>query len=244
MTFFEMFISKFTMYQELEFFLRIVVASICGAMIGFERTKRFKEAGIRTHIVVACGAALMMLVSKYGFADLQNSAGTFFPGIDGADASRIASQVVTGISFLGAGVIFKVGASVKGLTTAAGIWATSGIGLAVGAGMYFEGLFVTVVVILSQLLMHRINVGKDAVEALTVIVTVKDSEKFRKTFENEMLKYKARIDYNGVIKNINGTTILHINLFLSKKENMNSIVVHANGDENIVTFKIAPMGQQ
>lgn len=239
MTFFEMFISKITLYQELEFFLRILAASICGAMIGFERTKRFKEAGIRTHIVVACASALMMLVSKYGFADLQN-AGVFFPGTDGADASRIASQVVTGISFLGAGVIFKLGSSVKGLTTAAGIWATSGIGLAIGAGMYFEGVFVTIVVILSQLLMHRITVGKDAVESYAVIVTVKDSEKFRETFEDEMQVHKAKITYQGVIKNINGTTILHINIVLSKKANMSNLVVFADNDDNIVTFKIAP----
>ena len=102
-----------------DYLVRIVVACLCGGLVGLERTKRLKEAGIRTHIIVALGATLIMVVSKYGFAD-----------VVGADASRIASNVITGISFLGAGVIFVRGGSVKGLTTAAGIWATAAIGLA------------------------------------------------------------------------------------------------------------------
>ena len=103
---------------EAEFFLRIVLASVCGILIGFERSKRLKEAGVRTHCMVACGAALMMIVSKYGFADLVQEAGVYLYGTKGADASRIASQVVSGVGFLGAGVIFRTGVSIKGLTTA------------------------------------------------------------------------------------------------------------------------------
>lgn len=124
---------------ELECFVRILMASLCGCMIGYERTRRLKEAGVRTHCVVACGAALMMVVSKYGFADIIQN-GVYLYGSDGVDASRIASQVVTGVGFLGAGVIFRTGTSVKGLTTAAGIWATSAVGLAFGAGLYLIGL--------------------------------------------------------------------------------------------------------
>ena len=146
---------------ELECFVRILMASLCGCMIGYERTRRLKEAGhlvvadqikdsaapalkalkeagVRTHCVVACGAALMMVVSKYGFADIIQN-GVYLYGSDGVDASRIASQVVTGVGFLGAGVIFRTGTSVKGLTTAAGIWATSAVGLAFGAGLYLIG---------------------------------------------------------------------------------------------------------
>ena len=126
--------SQFTLVQNLDFLLRILAACFCGACIGFERTKRFKEAGIRTHIIVCCAASLIMIVSKYGFADLTNAGGGVFNGTRGADPARIAAQVVSGISFLGAGVIFKNGSAVKGLTTAAGIWATAGIGLALGAG--------------------------------------------------------------------------------------------------------------
>ncbi len=143
-----------------DYLIRIVVACLCGGLIGLERTKRLKEAGIRTHIIVALGATLIMVVSKYGFAD-----------VIGADASRIASNVITGISFLGAGVIFVRGGSVKGLTTAAGIWATAAIGLALGAGMYTVGVLCTVLMIMLQISLHRFLPGdmQSSKELLLVI---------------------------------------------------------------------------
>jgi putative Mg2+ transporter-C (MgtC) family protein len=236
MTFFESFIKNFTVTQELEFFLRIIAASVCGALIGFERTKRFKEAGIRTHILVACASALMMLVSKYGFADLYNN-GAFFPGTDGADASRIASQVVTGISFLGAGVVFKLGTSVKGLTTAAGIWATSGIGLAIGAGMYFEGIFVTALVLLSQFLMHKVTVGKDSVETVTVMVTVKSGEQFKNEFSQMAKEKNIRLSYTSVCKNPGGTITYRLNITIARKSGLDALIELAETDDNIISFK-------
>ncbi len=143
-----------------DYLIRIVVACLCGGLIGLERTKRLKEAGIRTHIIVALGATLIMVVSKYGFAD-----------VIGADASRIASNVITGISFLGAGVIFVRGGSVKGLTTAAGIWATAAIGLALGAGMYTVGVLCTVLMIMLQISLHKFLPGdmQSSKELLLVI---------------------------------------------------------------------------
>ena len=107
------------------------------------------------------GAALMMVVSKYGFADIIQN-GVYLYGSDGVDASRIASQVVTGVGFLGAGVIFRTGTSVKGLTTAAGIWATSAVGLAFGAGLYLIGWLTTVFIVAIQFLMHKLHIGADA----------------------------------------------------------------------------------
>lgn len=118
--------------MELEYILRIVIAGICGICIGTERTHRSKEAGIRTHCIVALGAALMMVISKYGFSDIVAGEN----GMRGADGARIAAQVVSGIGFLGAGMIFVRKDMITGLTTAAGIWVTSGIGMAIGAGMY------------------------------------------------------------------------------------------------------------
>ena len=143
-----------------DYFVRIAVACICGGLVGLERTKRLKEAGIRTHIIVALGATLIMVVSKYGFADVVS-----------ADASRIASNVITGISFLGAGVIFVRGGSVKGLTTAAGIWATAAIGLALGAGMYTVGVLCTVLMIVLQISLHKFLPGdmQSSKELLLVI---------------------------------------------------------------------------
>ena len=128
--------SQFSLLQNLDFFIRILVAGLCGFVLGVERSRRFKEAGVRTHMIVCCGAALVMIVSKYGFADLTSATGEAFNGTRGADPARLAAQVVSGVGFLGAGMIFKNGGSVTGLTTAAGIWAAAGIGLAIGSGMH------------------------------------------------------------------------------------------------------------
>ena len=132
----ERFLGSFSWFQYGEFMIRLIVSCICGACIGYERTKRLKEAGVRTHIIVCCAAALTMLISKYGFADLTTPSGELLYGTHGTDPARLAAQIISGVSFLGAGMIFRNGNSVRGLTTAAGIWATAGIGLAIGAGMY------------------------------------------------------------------------------------------------------------
>ncbi|MGI6751153.1 MAG: MgtC/SapB family protein [Anaerovoracaceae bacterium] len=133
---------------QLEYLLRLFLAAICGGAIGYERKSRLKEAGIRTHFIVALGAALMMIVSKYGFQDQIGWNNLSL------DPSRIAAQVVSGVGFLGAGIIFVHKETIKGLTTGAGIWATAGIGLAVGAGLYFVGIAATIIVIIGQLLLH------------------------------------------------------------------------------------------
>ena len=124
-----------TLYDNLEFLIRLLLSAGLGALVGLERSKRQKEAGVRTHCIIACTSALFMILSKYSFIDV-----TTIDGLRGADPARIAAQVVSGISFLGAGVIFKNGNSIRGLTTAAGMWGTSAIGMAVGAGMYWLGL--------------------------------------------------------------------------------------------------------
>ena len=160
------------------YFVRILAATFCGAVIGFERTRRSKEAGIRTHCIIACAAALIMILSKYGFTDLFTSEG-FLEGTRGADPSRIAAQVITGISFLGAGVIFKNGNTVKGLTTAAGIWAMAAIGMAFGAGMYGVGFIVTFLILAVQLLMHRFSVGNDAYSNSEIRMTILDTPEIR-----------------------------------------------------------------
>lgn len=136
----------------LHLIFRIVVAAICGIAIGTERRNRAKEAGIRTHCVVACGAALMMIVSKYGFFDMLE----FVDAADfKLDPSRVAAQIVSGVGFLGAGIIFIQKKTVTGLTTAAGIWATSGIGMAIGAGMYLVGVAATLILLSAQILLHK-----------------------------------------------------------------------------------------
>ena len=143
-----------TLAQVLEMMLRVVIAAVCGGVVGIERSRRFKDAGVRTHCMVACASAVMMIISKYGFMDI-------IDGTRGADPSRVAAGIVTGVGFLGAGMIYRDRhQSLKGLTTAAGLWCVAGIGMAAGAGMYFLAVFSTVFIVLLQFVMHRFGIGR------------------------------------------------------------------------------------
>ena len=126
----------------MEFIFRVFVAALLGGIIGFEREYRAKEAGLRTHFLVAMGSALFMILSQFGF---ESQLG--MPTIS-LDPSRIASQVVTGIGFIGAGTIIFQKHVIKGLTTAAGLWVTSAIGLTCGSGMYLLAVTATLLVLL------------------------------------------------------------------------------------------------
>lgn len=125
-----------------DFILRLVVAGILGAVIGLDREIRAKEAGFRTHFLVSLGSALIMIVSQYGFSQIATMQTVSF------DPSRVAAQVVSGIGFIGAGTIIIQKKFVRGLTTAAGLWATAGIGLAVGAGMYSVSIAATLLTLI------------------------------------------------------------------------------------------------
>lgn len=151
-------------FDNLEFLIRIVLSCILGAAIGLERTRRSKEAGIRTHCIIAVSSATFMILSKYAFIDA-----ACFEGLRTADPARIAAQVVSGISFLGAGVIFKQNTSIKGLTTAAGMWATSAVGMSIGAGMYWLGVVATATLILIQLILHRYPIAGDNMVTQTFV---------------------------------------------------------------------------
>lgn len=170
-----------TVFDNLEFFIRILLSAVLGALVGLERTKRQKEAGIRTHCIIACAAAVFMILSKYAFVDPADVLGT-----RGADGARIAAQVVSGISFLGAGVIFKNGNSIRGLTTAAGIWATSAIGMAIGAGMYWVGLITTVIMMVAQVVLHRFPVAGDAAVTQELAVSMADTPELHQAL-NQLL---------------------------------------------------------
>ena len=158
---------KQELIQQLIFLARILLAVGCGAIIGYERESRFKTAGIRTHVIVSLAAALMMVVSKYGFFDVI--------ALDSVnlDPSRIAAGIVTAIGFLGAGVIFVRNQTVSGLTTAAGIWATVGVGMAIGAGMYLLGIAATLLMLVIQFLLHKKFrfIKSPVVEQVTVRLT-------------------------------------------------------------------------
>ena len=121
--------------------LRLFLAGLMGGLIGFEREIRAKEAGIRTHFIVALGSALFMIISQYAFS------GRF-------DAARVAAQVVSGIGFIGAGVIIFQKNVVRGVTTASGLWVAAAVGLACGAGMYPVAVAAAVMTVLCLEMMH------------------------------------------------------------------------------------------
>lgn len=129
--------------EEWKYLASVLLAVVLGFAIGYERKLRYKEAGIRTHTIVCAGAALIMVVSKYGFGDSAE-----------ADAARVAAQIVTGVGFLGAGIIVYRKHKIHGLTTAAGVWATAGVGMAAGAEMYLFATGSAVILIAVQCLMH------------------------------------------------------------------------------------------
>lgn len=139
----------------LDFILRILVAALLGGAIGLEREYRSKEAGFRTHFLVALGSALFMIVSMYGFNEVLQV------GTVRLDPSRVAAQVVSGIGFIGAGTIMIQKQAVKGLTTAAGVWVTAAIGLTCGAGMYMLAAVATLLVLIGleamNYVLHRMN---------------------------------------------------------------------------------------
>ena len=223
--------------QYLEFFIRVTVAAGCGAIIGVERSRRLKEAGVRTHLLVCCGAALMIVISKYGFADMINADGTDYFGTRGADPARVAAQVVSSISFLCAGVIFKQGSVVKGLTTAAGLWATAGIGLALGAGMYPLGIFSTVLVLLMQIIMHRFPVFNDHYQNNQIRITVNDDTNFRRALSRQLDLWQAQVIESRVSHNQDGTTSYSMLLKMHESVSHEDIFEFLEQNSNVTSFE-------
>ena len=240
MTFAETLMKQFTLWQYGEFFLRVLAACVCGAAIGVERSKRLKEAGIRTHVIVCCAAALTMIVSKYGFADMVSSEGAGLYGTKGTDPARLAAQIISGVSFLGAGIIFRNGSSIKGLTTAAGIWATAGIGLAIGAGMYVVGIFTTVVVAAIQILMHKFTIGADATVLGHLKCVAPNEEAFRKALNAYIAKRRIQVQDMKIDFLEDGSAAYSLTLRMRQDVTINDIseFLETVGDVRAVSFEV------
>lgn len=216
-------IEFFSGYSTIVLVIRLILAGACGGIIGVERTLRQKDAGFRTHIVVAMGAALMIIISKYGFFDLV--------GLDDTlriDASRVASNIITGISFLGAGIIFIKGTSIKGLTTAAGIWVTAAVGMAMGAGLYAVSFIAVILLLLVQIVFHKFLIGFDKVLANDNLVpcfiqidNTPEAVKELKTFlnENEVHIFDSVTDASSD----NKTLTLHVNVQFEKNVDIDDV---------------------
>lgn len=149
------------MIKNSEIILRLALSAIIGGMVGVEREVNNRPAGLRTHILVSVGSALIMLVSIDGFNNM-------------GDPARLAAQVVTGVGFLGAGTIIKTGNNIKGLTTAASLWVCSGIGLAIGNGYYLGGIITSVIVLLTLISLRTFERGILKKSSKTLEITGKN----------------------------------------------------------------------
>lgn len=174
--------------MRVEWLLRVLIAAICGGLIGYERHSRSKEAGIRTHTIVALASAMAMLLSKYGFEESMNY-----------DAARIAAQVISGVGFIGAGIIFVRNDTIQGLTTAAGIWATAGIGMCIGAGLYGIGLFTTILIVVIQSVFQRRIFAHAPRTTIRLLVRI-DKDASVKDITNEFRKLGYYCSENHMIR--------------------------------------------
>ena len=229
-------IKWFTLADCIDLGRRVVLSAICGAIIGLERERRYKNAGLRTHIIVAIAGAILMIVSKYGFIDVAS-----IPDIRlTSDSGRIAAGVIQSIGFLGAGVIYIRKESVMGLTTAAGLWATVGIGLAFGAGMYVLGISTTAIIMLVHLLLriHHQKMPTQTVGVITCNLTKHDM-----TIENLVNHFKevgATLRDFSYTRNESVGVIIKANVVFSDKR---SIIEHVEIMKNfdfIDSFEVYP----
>lgn len=188
----------------MDFILRILVAALLGGAIGLERGFRAKEAGFRTHFLVALGSAVFMILSAHGFGDVQLSESQRL------DVSRIAAQVVSGIGFIGAGTIIFQRQAVHGLTTAAGLWVTASIGMAAGAGMYVIAGFTTLLVLIGLEVLNVLfpTIGH---HNLTLTVTA-DSEEAVKSLTDRLKADGTGIVTYSLTKDAEGGLVVRMEL--------------------------------
>ena len=217
--------------------LRLAVSCVLGVVIGLERSKRFKEAGVRTHIIVCCGSALCMIVSKYGFAEL----GGILDGSRTSDPARLAAQVVSGISFLGAGVIFKNGSTVRGLTTAAVLWFTAVVGLAVGAGMYLISIVATLMAFALMILLHRHAIGGDAFATNHLLFTVKNGHEFNRSLTKQLEEWKAQVAESKINRRRDGTTEYDLTVRRREEISYDEMKAFMDKHEEIISGSNSPI---
>lgn len=191
----------------IEFVIRLVVAGAMGALVGLDREYRAKEAGYRTHFLVSLGSALIMIVSQYGFTEVLGKEGI------GLDPSRIAAQVVSGIGFIGAGTIILNKQIVRGLTTAAGIWATAGIGLAIGAGMYGLGVSATILTLIGLEVLSLVfkNVG---IRSIAVEFSTHSRDTLNAISKKFSTKNYLIVSYQMDEQTIEGATRYHVSMVI------------------------------
>lgn len=167
-----------------ELVLRILLSALCGSAIGLERGIRLKEAGQRTHCVIAIGACTFMILSVYGFLDTAGS----------LDVTQIACQIVCGIGFLGVGIIYKSDTfGISGLSTATGLWTTAAVGMACGIGMYALACCVTTLLIVFHIFLNVTRMESFGYTIQTVTIEIDDLEDLKPLLKEKKRAYRAKI---------------------------------------------------
>ena len=226
----------FTALDYLDISLRVLLSAFCGALIGLERERRYKNAGLRTHIIVAISAAILMIVSKYGFLDIVSTPELRLT----SDGGRIAAGVIQSIGFLCAGVIFVRKESIIGLTTAAGLWATVGIGLCFGSGMYLLGISATLILVLVNILL-RIHHQRIAFQTIiTVTSHVSKHDMSLSQFEEELKNAGAQLRDFSFSRNENNEIFVKANIVMSDKKSVMEHVEILAGLPFVDTFEVFP----
>lgn len=183
---------------------RLVAAGLLGGIIGLEREFRAKEAGVRTHFIVALGSALFMIISEFAFEGKQH------------DAARVAAQVVSGIGFIGAGVIIFQRNVIRGVTTAAGLWVAAAIGLACGDGMYAVAIAATLLTVSCLEMMHFVNLHYN--EKVVDITLVPEKPYDLPSLPDKLKKQRVNVESYS----ISGGKI-HLTLRLRQRDYLNTI---------------------
>ncbi len=188
------------------FLFRLVLAGILGAVVGLDRAYHAKDAGLRTHFLVAVGSALIMIISQHGFYDLMVENGN--PNIR-LDVSRVASQIVSGIGFIGAGTIIFQKQMIRGLTTAAGLWTVAGIGMAIGGGLYALGIAAAILTLVAFEVFRRcfkwLHVENTTVRVSFPLVKPEDLPQIMEQLDKlncKIVKYNCKHEKDGNVVNM------------------------------------------
>ncbi len=214
-----------------EIFLRLAAALAAGGAIGFERERDSQPAGLRTHMIVSLGAALVMILSI-------NMAITF-QELD-ADPARLAAQVVSGIGFLGAGAILRFGFNVKGLTTASTLWTTAMIGMALGYGYYLVSLFAVIIIIVVLTLVERFEKKFVRVNVIrTVMIEVRDREGIIREVRKTISKHADAVMAFNVQKSIKNKLLrMEIVARFNRSEKLEDLMEIISAIESVRSIKI------
>lgn len=222
-----------------EILIRLLLAALFGALIGLERERKEWAAGMRTHMMVSVGSCLIMLVSAYGFVDILGT-----PHVE-LDPSRVAAQVISGIGFIGAGtILYMKQGTIRGLTTASGLWTVAGIGLATGGGMYFAAAVTTVlalIILWALQPLERLYIKKYKHKSLIIItnLNVNNSELLKDILSNDALKIqtfnleKSEDEYTFQIK-FDNVDMVKINDIINELKKDHAIKQISWSQENIV----------